>query len=220
MSWRSDSKGTRIDQDVNRNSYNSIAQQWDTARSKFSGREVEYLDAFLDGLTVPSRILDLGCGTGRPIAEAFLERGHRVTGVDQATGMLELARRRLPGGIWIESRIEDFESVEPFDGLVCWDAMFHIERRWHKQLIRRMSGMLVDGGRLMLSVGGSDHPAFTDTMYGETFFYDSHPPDVELELLRAAGFEFVVLEFTNVPDGGRDKGRYAVVAQLAYARYP
>ncbi len=220
MSWRSDSKGTRIDQDVNRNSYNSIAQQWDTARSKFSGREVEYLDAFLDGLTVPSRILDLGCGTGRPIAEAFLERGHRVTGVDQATGMLELARRRLPGGIWIESRIEDFESVEPFDGLVCWDAMFHIERRWHKQLIRRMSGMLVDGGRLMLSVGGSDHPAFTDTMYGETFFYDSHPPDVELELLRAAGFEFVVSEFTNVPDGGRDKGRYAVVAQLAYARYP
>ena len=220
MSWRSDSKGTRIDQDVNRNSYNSIAQQWDTARSKFSGREVEYLDAFLDGLTVPSRILDLGCGTGRPIAEAFLERGHRVTGVDQATGMLELARKRLPGGIWIESRIEDFVSAEPFDGIVCWDAMFHIERRWHKQLIRRMSGMLVDGGRLMLSVGGSDHPAFTDTMYGETFFYDSHPPDVELELLRAAGFEFVVSEFTNVPDGGRDKGRYAVVAQLAYARYP
>lgn len=215
MSGRTDSKGARIDQDVNRDSYNSIALQWDTARSKCSGLEVEYLDAFLDGLKVPSRILDLGCGTGRPIAEALLDRGHHVTGVDQAAGMLELARKRLPGGIWIESRIEDFVSAEPFDGIVCWDALFHIERGIHEELVCRMAGMLVDGGRLMLSFGGSDHPAFTDTMYGETFFYDSHPPEVELEILRSSGFEPVVSEFTNVPDGGRDKGRYAVVARLA-----
>lgn len=200
---------------MNRDGYDSIASQWDTARSKFSGREIEYLDAFLDGLTVPSGILDLGCGTGRPIAESLLERGHRVTGVDQSAGMLELARKRLPAGIWIESRIEDFESAEPYDGIVCWDAMFHIERGCHDYLIHRMAGMLVAGGRLMLSFGGSDHPAFTDTMYGETFFYDSHPPEVELEILRSSGFELLISEFTNVPDGGRDKGRYVVVARLA-----
>lgn len=200
---------------MNRDSYDAIAAQWDTARSKFSGREIEYLDAFLDGLTVPSGILDLGCGTGRPIAESLLARGHRVTGVDQSAGMLELARKRLSAGIWIESRIEEFESAELFDGIVCWDAMFHIERGCHEDLVRRMAGMLVGGGRLMLSFGGSDHPAFTDTMYGETFFYDSHPPEVELEILRSSGFELVISEFTNVPDGMRDKGRYVVVARLA-----
>ena len=200
---------------MNRESYDSIASQWDTARSKFSGREIEYLEAFLDGLTVPSGILDLGCGTGRPISESLLERGHRVTGVDQSAGMLELARTRLPAGAWIESRIEDFESAEPYDGIVCWDALFHIERSSHEDLIHRMAGMLVGGGRLMLSFGGSDHPAFTDTMYGETFFYDSHPPELELEILRSSGFELVISEFTSVPDGGRDKGRYVVVARLA-----
>ena len=200
---------------MNRDGYDSIASQWDTARSKFSGREIEYLDAFLDGLPIPSSFLDLGCGTGRPIAESLLERGHRVIGVDQSSGMLELARERLPAGIWIESRIEHFESAEPFDGIVCWDAMFHIERGSHDDLIHRMARMLVEGGRLMLSFGGSDHPAFTDTMYGETFFYDSHPPEVELEILRSSGFEFLISEFTNLPDGGRDKGRYVVVARLA-----
>ncbi len=200
---------------MNRESYNAIALEWDTARSSFSGREREYLDAFLDGLPVPSSFVDLGCGTGRPIAEFLVGRGHCVTGVDQSAGMLALARTRLPEGTWIESRIEDFEPADRFDGIVCWDAMFHIERGCHEELIRRMAGMLVDGGRLMLSFGGSDHPAFTDTMYGETFFYDSHPPEMELDLLRSAGFELVVSEFTSLPDGERDKGRYVVVARLA-----
>ncbi|MBK6316972.1 MAG: class I SAM-dependent methyltransferase [Blastocatellia bacterium] len=199
---------------MNRDSYNAIAEAWDDARSKFSGREREYLEQFLDGLPVPSSLLDLGCGTGRPIAEYLLERGNRVTGVDQSREMLAIARARLPSGTWIEQRIEEFDSAERFDGIVCWDALFHIERSLHETLIRRMARMLVEGGRLILTFGGSDHPAFTDTMFGETFFYDSHPPEVELNLLRAAGFEFLISEFTNVPTGGRDKGRYAVVGQL------
>ncbi|MGB5035333.1 MAG: class I SAM-dependent methyltransferase [Blastocatellia bacterium] len=199
---------------MNRDSYNAIAEAWDDARSKFSGREREYLEQFLDGLPVPSSLLDLGCGTGRPIAEYLLERGNRVTGVDQSREMLAIARDRLPSGTWIEQRIEEFDSAERFDGIVCWDALFHIERSLHETLIRRMARMLVEGGRLILTFGGSDHPAFTDTMFGETFFYDSHPPEVELNLLRAAGFEFLISEFTNVPTGGRDKGRYAVVGQL------
>ncbi len=200
---------------MNRDSYNAIAEAWDDARSKFSGREREYLEQFLDGLPVPSSLLDLGCGTGRPIAEYLLERGNRVTGVDQSREMLAIARARLPSGTWIEQRIEEFDSAERFDGIVCWDALFHIERSLHETLIRRMARMLVEGGRLILTFGGSDHPAFTDTMFGETFFYDSHPPEVELNLLRAAGFEFLISEFTNVPTGGRDKGQYAVVGQLA-----
>ncbi len=199
---------------MNRDSYNAIAAAWDGARSEFSGREREYAEQFLDGLPVPSSLLDLGCGTGRPIAEYLLERRHRVTGVDQSREMLEIARIRLPSGIWIEQAIEEFESAERFDGIVCWDAMFHIERSWHELLSLRMAGLLVEGGRLMLTFGGSENPAFTDTMFGETFFYDSHPPEVELDLLRAAGFEFLVSEFMNEPTGGRDKGRYAVVARL------
>jgi 2-polyprenyl-3-methyl-5-hydroxy-6-metoxy-1,4-benzoquinol methylase len=199
---------------VNRDSYNKIAGPWDAARKSFYGRERDYLDAFLNGLAPGSHILDLGCGTGRPMAEYLLGRGYQVTGVDQAAKLLELASARLPQGTWIESRIEDFRSAEPFDGVICWDALFHIERTHHHRLLTRMATMLCPGGRLMLTVGGSAHPAFTDTMFGETFFYDSHPPDTVLSLLRQLGFEPLIAEFLNPPTSGRDKGRYAVVAQL------
>src|SRR5262245_47270147 len=41
-------------------------------------------------------VLDVATGTGL-VAAALLERGHRVTGLDQSTEMLAAARRRFAG---------------------------------------------------------------------------------------------------------------------------
>jgi SAM-dependent methyltransferase len=197
---------------LNRDSYNTIAASWDEARRSLSARERPYLDAFLAEFPVGSHILDLGCGTGRPIGEHILAQGHRVTGVDQAERLLDLARSRFPAARWIESRIEHYAPADHYAGVVCWDALFHIERRCHETLIRRIARWLKPGGKLMLTFGGSEHPAFTDTMFGQTFFYDSHAPHKELAILREAGFEPLVADFIDSPTTGRDKGRYAVVA--------
>lgn len=200
---------------MNRESYNKIARSWDEARMTLYGREGDYLDTFLNGLPVPSSILDLGCGTGRPMAENILAHGHRVTGVDQAEALLGLARTRFPQGSWVQSRIEDFKTEDRFSGLICWDSLFHIERTHHSELLTRMARMLLGGGRLMITIGGSEHPAFTDDMFGETFFYDSYPPEKILSILDELGFELLISELMNVPTTGRDKGRYAIVASLA-----
>lgn len=162
---------------------------------------------------MPSGILDLGCGTGRPMAEYVLARGHAVTGVDQSTRLLGKARTRFPLATWIESRIEDFESPMRFAGVLCWDALFHIERGKHADLLSRMASFLEPGGRLAITVGGSEQPPFTDTMFGETFFYDSFPPERVLELLAGCGFVTLLAEFLNEPTSGRDKGRYAILAR-------
>ncbi len=196
---------------MNRHAYNQIANAWDEARSTF-GHERKYFDAFLEGLPVPSSFLDLGCGTGRPIAEHLLALGYRVTGVDQAERLLALARDRFPQGRWIEARLEEYEPAETYAGVICWDALFHIPRETHEGILARAAECLEPGGRLVLSVGGSEHPAFTDTMFGETFFYDSHPPERVLEILGVLGFEPLVAEFLDLPTSGRDKGRFAIVA--------
>lgn len=200
---------------MNRASYNAIASSWDASRAAFYGREREYVDALLDGLPVPSRVLDLGCGTGRPIAEHVLALGHWVTGVDQAEGLLARAEARFPDASWIHATIEDFITTERWDAIVCWDALFHLDRAQHADLFARFAFWLRPGGRLMLTFGGSDHPAFTDTMFGETFSYDSHPPEAALALLGRVGFRPIVSEYMNRPTSGRDKGRYAVVAERA-----
>ena len=197
----------------NRDSYDAIASQWAAARTDFYGRERAYLDAFLDGLPTPAHLLDLGCGSGKPMAEYLLARGHQVTGVDQSVAMLTLARQRFPAARWVESTIEDYASDDAFDGILCWDALIHIDRAVHQRLLTGFAAMLKPNARLMLTAGGSAHPAFTDRMFDHEFGYDSHPPETLLALLDAEGFEVVLYEFMNRPTGGRDKGRVAIVAE-------
>ncbi len=67
----------------------------------------------------------------------------------------------------------------------------------------------------MLSSGGVVDPdgrGFTDTMFGEEFYYDSLPPDVLVTLLEEIGFDVVFAEMCDVPDGGRNRGKWATIA--------
>lgn len=67
---------------------------------------------------------------------------------------------------------------------------------------------------LALTAGGSEHPAFTDTMFDQTFFYDSNPQHRLVALLQGLGFPIDAAEFLSTPTDGHGKGRYAVVASL------
>jgi SAM-dependent methyltransferase len=198
---------------MNRESYNSIARQWDSARVSFVKDERQYLEALLSGLAAPASVLDVGCGTGRPIAEFILGRGHRLTGIDQSEELLTIARARFPEGTWIHASIEGYVFEGSYDAIVCWDTLFHIERAHHQRLLTDLRDCLTPHGRLMLTAGGSANPPFTDTMFAREFFYDSHPPELLCSMMRETGYELLIDEFMDVPTSGRDKGRIAIVAQ-------
>lgn len=199
---------------LNRRSYNAIAKNWDAARSSLFPYEDPFLERLTKGLLRPARILDLGCGTGRPVAELLMQQGFAVTGVDQAEELLALARKRLPDGRWLQAQMETFEPDEEYDGAVIWDSLFHIPREHHEPILRSVLRCMRKGSRLILTVGGSNHPPFTDTMYGQPFFYDSHAPEAVLTILKALGATVECGEFINPPTSGRDKGRYGIVAKV------
>ncbi len=197
---------------MNRQSYNAIAKDWDSVRASLLPYEVLFLERLTQHLPKTAKVLDLGCGTGRPVAELLLRKGIAVTGIDQAEDLLALAKKRFPAGRWLQAEMETFEPDEIYDGAVIWDSLFHIPREHHEPILRRVLGSLRQGSRLILTVGGSDHPPFTDTMFGQNFFYDSHPPSTVINILKSldAGIEHA--EFINPPTRGRDKGRYGIVA--------
>lgn len=197
---------------MNRESYNKIAEKWNAARNDFFGREREYIDVLLEAAPRGSTILDLGCGSGRPMAEYIVSRGRRILGIDQSEEMLGIARQRLPEEQWVCSSMETYAPENGYRGALLWDSLFHVRRDEHAAILHKVVHGLPTGGRLMLTVGGSAHPAFTDTMFGQTFFYDSNTPDETVEILRHRGCRLLVAEYMNKPDGGKDKGRYAIVA--------
>jgi SAM-dependent methyltransferase len=199
---------------MNRAAYDAIAARWDASRRIFAGDERRYLDTMLAAAPAGSTILDLGCGTGRPLADYVIERGYEYIGVDQSAGMLAIAQARLPDAQWILAPIEAVAIDRPVAGIICWDALFHLERALHEPLLRRCAEWLLPHGRIMLTSGGSAQAPFHDTMFDVSFFYDSWPPERLRSLMLELGFEPVVFEWTHQPDGGRERGRIALIASV------
>jgi len=196
-----------------RTSYDEIAASFHATRTTLRPAEIKYLSLLLDSLPGGSTILDLGCGTGHPIATHIASRGHHVVGVDGSHAMLAIARSHLPGHRWIHDLIELVEFEETFDAVVCWDSIFHLPRNHHQPIICKIHRWLAPGGRIMVSSGGLvGDCGFTDTMFGHEFFYDSLPPGQMVAIMEETGFEILVAEMCDQPDGGRNKGKWATVA--------
>lgn len=193
--------------------YDRIAEVWAAARVAFWKQERDWLDRMLEGLPPHSNVLDLGCGTGRPNAEYIAACGHQVTGIDQAEAMLAKARERLPAEVWIRGEMDAVELEQKFAAVLCWDALFHLERARHRAVLNVAWRALEPGGRRLFSTGGSANPPFTDTMWGHEFFYDAHPPETIIALVEELGFRVLAAETVDSPRGGREKGKLAILAE-------
>ncbi|HYL03448.1 MAG TPA: bifunctional 2-polyprenyl-6-hydroxyphenol methylase/3-demethylubiquinol 3-O-methyltransferase UbiG [Steroidobacteraceae bacterium] len=78
-----------------------------------------------------SRVLDVGCGGGL-LAEALAGAGARVTGIDLAPGMIEVARlHAAESAVSIDYRVvgaEELLAAEPggFDVVTCMEMLEHV----------------------------------------------------------------------------------------------
>jgi 2-polyprenyl-3-methyl-5-hydroxy-6-metoxy-1,4-benzoquinol methylase len=75
----------------------------------------------------PIEILDLGCGTGL-LCDAYVARGHRVTGVDPAQPMLDVAGRKPNGKNieWVCATAQAFRSEKRFDLIIMTGHAFQV----------------------------------------------------------------------------------------------
>lgn len=98
------------------------------------------------------RVLDVGTGTGQAAAMA-IGAGRTVTGIDLAAGMLEIARREVPGASFQEM---DFEALAFADG--AFDVVLAVHAlhfaRDAAAALREWRRVTRPGGRLSLSVPG------------------------------------------------------------------
>lgn len=88
--------------------------------------EKKYLEQVVQNIPRYGSVLDLGCGTGRPIAEYFIGKGYEVTGVDAAEEMIELCLGLSGLARWLVRDMRTLNLDQSFDALVAWDSFFHL----------------------------------------------------------------------------------------------
>ncbi len=132
--------------------------------NSFTKNTLAEVHFIIEELNIPqgSRILDVGCGTGRHSVE-LARRGYQITGVDISSGMLTEAKKAAAeAGVeveWIHADVTQFKSDRLFDVAICLcegafgllgmdDDPFEHEL----SILRNINAALKPNGKIILTV--------------------------------------------------------------------
>lgn len=183
--------------------YDDIAEWFDSARNK-SLFERDCLDFLLSYLSENPSILDLGCGTGEPIAQYLISMGCRITGVDGSPHMISLCRNRFPDHEWILQDMRQFQSPETFDAIIAWDSFFHLNRDDQREMFTVFTKYCRPQGILLFSSGSENEEAWSPMFGHDTaqMFHASLDTDEYRALLEKYGFVILKHKQSDPACGG------------------
>ncbi|MCA0318258.1 MAG: class I SAM-dependent methyltransferase [Proteobacteria bacterium] len=159
-----------------------------------------HLAAAIEGLSPGTRVLDLGCGAGQPIAAHLVSLGFRVTGVDVAEAMIALCRERFRGHEWITADMRRLDLGLAFGAVIAWDSFFHLSRDDQRAMFPVFARHVAPGGSLLFTSGPSDGEV-VGSLYGDPLFHASLAPDEYRSRLDASGFD-ILRHVVEDPDCG------------------
>ncbi len=175
--------------------YDKHAQAWDAHRPGVFF-ERPWLDRFIAKLPAGGRVLDVGCGAGKPIAGYLIERGFRLTGLDASSNMLEISKSRFPQATWLNADMRDLDLDTRFDGIVSWDGFFHLTQAEQREVLSRFADHLGSDGALLLTIG-PEAGEVTGTVEGEPVYHASLDPDEYRSILKSRGFNDIEIELED-----------------------
>lgn len=179
--------------------YERHADTWDEVRSR-SLFEREWLDRFLESIAPGGSILDIGCGSGEPMAGFFIRAGYRVHGVDSSQAMIALCKTRFPQSDWRVADMRTLALGQTFDGILAWDSFFHLTQDDQHRMFAIFRAHAAPGAALMFT-SGTENGVAMGTFGGEPLYHASLAPEEYRALLDAQGFE-VVTYVENDPTAG------------------
>ncbi len=165
--------------------YEAKAAAFDRLRSR-ALFERPWLERFLALVPAGAPVLDLGCGTGEPIARHLIAAGHPLTGVDAAEPMLAIARARFPDAQWLQADMRGLDLGRRFGGIVAWDSFFHLDRDDQRAMFQVFARHLALGGALLFTTGPADGEA-VGAVDGAPVYHASLAPAAYAGLLEANG---------------------------------
>ncbi|SDX86123.1 class I SAM-dependent DNA methyltransferase [Roseicitreum antarcticum] len=153
--------------------------------------EQPWLDRFLALTQKGERnILDLGCGSGRPIAEYFIAKACQITGVDGAVALTDIARETFPEHTWVAADMRNLPSLEKFHGVIAWHSFFHLKPEDQRPMFETFSRLCFPGAPLMFTSGTSLGEAI-GTFEGQPLYHGSLEKAEYRCLLQENGFDVV-----------------------------
>lgn len=190
--------------DVVRRGYDALSLRYDEAYTA-SAKYRSWLGALIAALPRSAAVVDLGCGSGVPVARDLVAAGHRVTGVDFSAVQLCRARRLVPAATFLHSDLTAVRfSPGSLDAVLAFYSIIHVPLAEQQALLYRIASWLRPGGVFAATMG---HTAWTGSepgwLGGDAPMWWSHADAAtNRRWLEATGLTVVEETFLPEGDGG------------------
>jgi SAM-dependent methyltransferase len=151
--------------------YQQHAGVWDRQRGNYL-LEKSWLDRFLALVPPKASLLDIGCGSGRPIARYLIEMGYQLTGIDSSATLIALCKDRFPSHTWIVADMRKLSLHRRFQGLFAWDSFFHLCPEDQRPLFSLFKQHAAPGAALLFT-SGHRHGEIIASWQGEPLYHGS-----------------------------------------------
>lgn len=188
--------------------YDKIAR-WFSENRGTALMEKNYLDGLTALLPARATVLDLGCGTGKPILGYLADKGLHVVGVDASSPMLDIAKENFPQAEFILRDMRLLDLGRRFDAIIAWHSFFHLPAADQPGMFK-IFGEHINPGGILLFTSGTERGEAWGMNGGENLFHASLDTG-EYESLLARHHFKVLRHVVKDPDCG-----YATVWMAQY----
>jgi SAM-dependent methyltransferase len=184
--------------------YERHARDWDADRNRYVDpwNDKPWHDRFVT--TLPDggvTVLDLGCGSGAPVAKYLVECGLQVTGVDSSPTLISLCRGRLPDHEWMVGDMRLLQLSRRFHGILAWDSFFHLTPDDQRRMFDVFARHAAPSAALMFNTGPA-HGEGVGSYRGDPLYHASLNPNEYTALLGSIGFEVISHAVEDWQTGG------------------
>lgn len=179
--------------------YDRNASTWDRLRGNRL-TERKWIERFRSLLQPSATVLDLGCGSGQPVARYLIESGLAIVGVDSSEHMIALCTERFPNQQWLEADMRTLGLDQTFAGILAWNSFFHLKPDDQRRMFTIFQQHASPGALLMFTSGTALGEALGE-FQGETLYHASLDPQEYTAQLHDHGFE-VLDHIVEDPDCG------------------
>ena len=188
--------------------FNQVGIQYEEAFGHDAGLH-RIIQRFLEQLPKDARVLDCGCGTGKPVAHMIAESGRKVDGIDLSQKMVELSSKQVPTGSFKKCNMLHYQPMDHLNGIVAMLSLFELTREEISLMADKWFQWLQSGRYLLIGVFRAEDCDTTPEMYdsdgqyaiGIPFTFMNHKVSTNLftkagwnALLKEAGFEIIHTE--------------------------
>ncbi|MEG9327263.1 class I SAM-dependent methyltransferase [Salinimicrobium catena] len=202
------------------NTWNKVAKLYQDSFFDFNLYNDTY-DAFCALLPdVGSKILDLGCGPGNITNYLFHKRpDFKITGIDVAPQMLELAKKNNPTADFELMDIRDLHKLnKSFNGIIAGFCFPYLSGKDLTRLFEVCKNLLEPPGIFYLSFveGDPNDSEFQTGSEGDRVFFYYHDLNTTQHDLESFGFEVLdIIHKTYQRPGKREEIHTVVLAKNA-----